>query len=54
MNLTETKNGTIIYWNKSSAEMFGYEKRGIVGKSYIMLLPRAFTGARPKSMEAVF
>ena len=37
--LISDQNGAIIFWNNAAAEMFGYEERGIVGKSYTMLLP---------------
>jgi PAS domain S-box-containing protein len=37
--LISDQNGDIIFWNNAATEMFGYEEKGIVGKSYTMLLP---------------
>ena len=37
--LISDQNDAIIFWNNAAAEMFGYEEKGIVGKSYTMLLP---------------
>ena len=52
--LISDQNGTITFWNRASAEMFGYEERGIVGKSYTNLLPERLRDQDQKAWQQFF
>ena len=52
--LISDQNDAIIFWNNAAVEMFGYEEKCIVGKSYTMLLPERLRDQDQKAGQKFF
>jgi PAS domain S-box-containing protein len=50
--ISADKHGNIIYWNKASQEMFGFEEQEILGQPLTVLMPDSFSEAHQKAIAS--
>lgn len=51
--ISQTLNGTIKSWNKSSEKMFGYTAEEIVGKQISLIIPQAYINEEKNVIERI-